>query len=220
MKNAKSILIGTGGFVLAGLILTMLVPRAAHGLAATLVEITNTAASPVLSQVVNTNAFPVVTQTTSSQASQIVTLNCQIYFLCVRIDGTATPIGTPTPLTLSGAPYAVPAGQALIVTSIDVLPLGGNITANQTNFQSCITNSAQFSNATSTYLACYETFSTPYSVPQASYPLASGIVISAGEVPMVANGYGPAAQYSGFAPVSTVFTLHGYLSPAPAPLNQ
>ena len=47
MKNVKSILIGTGSFVLAGMILTMVAPKAAHALAATLVQVTNTTANPV-----------------------------------------------------------------------------------------------------------------------------------------------------------------------------
>ena len=50
MKNAKSILIGTGSFVLAGLILTLFAPKAAHAIAATMVLVTNTTASPVVSQ--------------------------------------------------------------------------------------------------------------------------------------------------------------------------
>lgn len=48
MKNVKSILIGTSSFVLAGLVLTLLAPKAAHAIAATLVQVTNTAASPVV----------------------------------------------------------------------------------------------------------------------------------------------------------------------------
>jgi hypothetical protein len=47
MKFAKSILTGTGAVVLAGLILALLVPKAAHAVAATLVQVANTPASPV-----------------------------------------------------------------------------------------------------------------------------------------------------------------------------
>jgi hypothetical protein len=47
MKNFKSILIGASSFVLAGVILTMVAPKAAHALAATLVQVTNTTANPV-----------------------------------------------------------------------------------------------------------------------------------------------------------------------------
>jgi hypothetical protein len=47
MKFAKSILTGTGAVILAGLILTLLAPKAAQGVAAALVQVTNTAANPV-----------------------------------------------------------------------------------------------------------------------------------------------------------------------------
>jgi hypothetical protein len=47
MKFAKSILTGVGGLLLAGSILTLLAPKAAHALAAALVQVTNTAANPV-----------------------------------------------------------------------------------------------------------------------------------------------------------------------------
>lgn len=50
MKFAKSILMGTGAVVLAGLILALLAPRAAHAVVATAVQVENTIASPVVSQ--------------------------------------------------------------------------------------------------------------------------------------------------------------------------
>jgi hypothetical protein len=47
MKFAKSILMGTGGVVLAGLILTLLAPKAAHAIVATAVSVVNTSSNPV-----------------------------------------------------------------------------------------------------------------------------------------------------------------------------
>jgi hypothetical protein len=47
MKYTKSILMGTGGFLLAGLTLTLLAPKAAHAVVATLVQVANTSSSPV-----------------------------------------------------------------------------------------------------------------------------------------------------------------------------
>jgi hypothetical protein len=47
MKSAKSALMGAGCVLLAGLTLTLLAPKAAHALAATLVDVTNTTANPV-----------------------------------------------------------------------------------------------------------------------------------------------------------------------------
>jgi hypothetical protein len=50
MKLAKSILAGTGALVMAGLILALLAPKAAHAIAATAVHVMNTSASPVPNQ--------------------------------------------------------------------------------------------------------------------------------------------------------------------------
>jgi hypothetical protein len=50
MRLTKSFLTGTGAVVLAGLILTLLVPKAAHAIAATLVQVVNTNADPVPTQ--------------------------------------------------------------------------------------------------------------------------------------------------------------------------
>jgi hypothetical protein len=50
MKFAKSILMGTGAVVLAGLILALLAPKAAHAIVAAAVLVTNTAANPVPTQ--------------------------------------------------------------------------------------------------------------------------------------------------------------------------
>jgi hypothetical protein len=47
MKIAKSLLMGIGTVVLAGLILALLAPRAAHAIAATAVQVVNTASAPL-----------------------------------------------------------------------------------------------------------------------------------------------------------------------------
>jgi hypothetical protein len=47
MKYAKSILMGTGSVVLAGLILTLVAPKAVHAVVATAVQVMNTSATPV-----------------------------------------------------------------------------------------------------------------------------------------------------------------------------
>ncbi len=66
MKLAKSILMGTGSVVLAGLILTLLVPKAAHAIAAAAVLVENTSANPVPTQDGRT---PFVATCTSATAS-------------------------------------------------------------------------------------------------------------------------------------------------------
>jgi hypothetical protein len=52
MKFLKSFLIGTGAVVLAGLVLTLVAPKAAHAIVATAVQVENTYASPVPTQAV------------------------------------------------------------------------------------------------------------------------------------------------------------------------
>jgi hypothetical protein len=47
MKLVKSLLMGTGAVVLAGLILTLALPKAAHAIVATAVNVVNTTANPV-----------------------------------------------------------------------------------------------------------------------------------------------------------------------------
>jgi hypothetical protein len=47
MRNLKSALMGAGGVVAAAFILTILAPRAAHAVAAALVQVTNTSANPI-----------------------------------------------------------------------------------------------------------------------------------------------------------------------------
>jgi hypothetical protein len=99
MKFAKSILTGTGAVVLAGLILALLAPKAAHGIAATAV------------QVMNTSAAPAITADTSKLVSQIVNLQC--------------PNPNPGAVFIIYGCYTVPAGQNLVVTSMTVTPLTG-----------------------------------------------------------------------------------------------
>jgi hypothetical protein len=66
MKFAKSFLMGTGAVVLAGLVLTLVAPKAAHAIAATAVQVENTRSSPVPNQDVDIPARHVFTATCSS----------------------------------------------------------------------------------------------------------------------------------------------------------
>jgi hypothetical protein len=96
MKFVKSILMGTGAVVLAGLILTLLAPKAAHAIVATAVSVVNTAAAPA------------VTQDVGKLAGQAVQVWCPF-----------SVIGCYPFPTFSGPAYTVPAGHSLMVTSVD-----------------------------------------------------------------------------------------------------
>ena len=81
---------------------TIIGPRAAHAIVATLVQVANTPANPAH------------TQDVSATAAQIVELRCvgTGVFHQVFTDGS---IGT--------TPYSVPISQSLVITSVDLLPL-------------------------------------------------------------------------------------------------
>jgi hypothetical protein len=97
-----------GGVAVAAILFTLAVPRAAHAVAAALVQVTSTAASPVISQGIE------------NQAAQIVQIEC----------GFAPETSTQNPCFLmpptgivpsSPTHYVVPNGQTLVVTAVDIL---------------------------------------------------------------------------------------------------
>jgi hypothetical protein len=81
-------------------------PRAAHAIAATLVQVTNTAANPAVAQSPNT------------QAAQLVTLELSI----TSIPGSGYYYFFPLTYTGPGPSFTVPANQSLVVTDIDLTP--------------------------------------------------------------------------------------------------
>jgi hypothetical protein len=81
MKNVKSILMGAGSVVLAGLSLALFAPRAAHALAATLVQVTNTSANPVIGQDVDSPGRSPYYQTVSCYSAS--TNQCEAFFPAV-----------------------------------------------------------------------------------------------------------------------------------------
>jgi hypothetical protein len=106
MKFLKSLLMGTGSVVLAGLVLALLAPKAVHAVVATAV------------QVVNTSASPAFTEDTSLQASQIVTIKCQVetgVLECTQ----ALPNGFAGGQVGPNGGYVVPANQYFVLKSMD-----------------------------------------------------------------------------------------------------
>jgi len=107
LKPSKPVL-SYGAVAIATGILLLAAPRAAHAIAATLV------------QVVNTSANPAITQDTSRQASQIVNLACQPVTSftgvgCFQVDSHGN---------FGHQGYAVPATSNFILTSLDYWPNG------------------------------------------------------------------------------------------------
>jgi hypothetical protein len=97
-------------FIAAAVGILMLgVPRAAHAVAAALVQVTNTASNPVIAQGIG------------NQAAQIVQIECgytpgtSILQACFPMPATGIePVPTPVG-------YTVPVGQTLVVTAVDIL---------------------------------------------------------------------------------------------------
>lgn len=111
MKFLKSLLMGTGGVLLAGMVLALLAPRAVHAVIATAV------------QVVNTSASPAITEDTSLQASQIVTIKCQLNSGVVSCS-QVTPNGFASGSSGPNGGYVVPANQYFVIKSMDIYFFG------------------------------------------------------------------------------------------------
>jgi len=83
-------------------ILMLGVPRAAHAVAAALVQVANTASNPVIAQGIG------------QQAAQIVQIECA--------GGGCVAVGPPGVLNgIGSSTYVVPEGQTLVVTAVDIL---------------------------------------------------------------------------------------------------
>jgi hypothetical protein len=96
MKFVKSILMGTGAVVLAGLILTLLAPKAAHAIVATAVSVVNTSSNPVPASLIDDpGRIPFV--------EQVSFTNCP--------DGGTCQTAFTTP---------VPAGHRVVITNVSL----------------------------------------------------------------------------------------------------
>ncbi|HEX4154081.1 MAG TPA: hypothetical protein VHY48_00580 [Acidobacteriaceae bacterium] len=105
---SKSVLAVSGAVLAAGLI-AFTNPKTVHAVAAALVEVTNTAANPV------------VTQSTAQQATQLVQLSCNMNFVTETGGSGSCNLLSPT-MGLSGTAYIVPSNQSLVVTAVDIVP--------------------------------------------------------------------------------------------------
>jgi hypothetical protein len=105
----RSILMAAGGLMggaaVLAVVLSLAAPRAAHALVAALVEVANTTANPA------------VTQDTSKAASQIIHLTTQ--GKAAVNPASLTALHQYIPGGTFGPAYVVPAGQNLVITSIE-----------------------------------------------------------------------------------------------------
>jgi hypothetical protein len=99
-----------GAVALVACAATLAVPRAAHAVAAALVQVTNTTANPA------------VTQTVPTQASQLIQLSPGFFdpLVAGQLENfTTVPVGAIN----SPGEYSIPAGQSLVITAVDFLPV-------------------------------------------------------------------------------------------------
>jgi hypothetical protein len=97
IRISKSML-SFGTFILAAGVLTLALPRAAHAVAAALVQVSNTTENPA------------ITQSVPSQASRLVYLT------------TSLPPNSSSGFFSGGVKYTLPAGQSLVITAVDITP--------------------------------------------------------------------------------------------------
>ncbi len=103
----KSVLSIAASALALGLLIVA-APRAAHAIAASLVEVTNT------------TAYPVITQSTNLQASQIVELMVPQGAEINQSSGLVAMRQFSLPAGPASAPYTVPAGQNLVITGVEL----------------------------------------------------------------------------------------------------
>jgi hypothetical protein len=90
-------------------LLILCVPRAAHAVVATLVQVANTASNPA------------VTQSIGQQAAQIVQIECGYAPGTLALNNCFAMPATGTPAYPPPYSYVVPGGQTLVVTAVDIL---------------------------------------------------------------------------------------------------
>jgi hypothetical protein len=117
MNMSKSRLFQAGSAIAVVSALLLATPRAAHSLAAALVEVANTPANPAVTQNVPTLASQIVTLVPSENGPAGVTSAGAFTLSSLQqwsaaLNGGGIPLGAPA--------YTVPAGQSLVITSIDV----------------------------------------------------------------------------------------------------
>jgi hypothetical protein len=157
----------------------VLFPQSAHALVATLVQVVNTTASPVASLDI------------SKTASQIQEILC----LSTVPGETSPPCISQTPGAANGGVFTVPAGQKLVITSVDIIPAEASPSSGFTTV-SLIQNGAG-----------RENWLVDNSLPMTQLQFPTGIVI----------GSGFSLQMSVFGengmPTTESMDIHGYLAP-------
>jgi hypothetical protein len=151
-----------GAVALAATALFLAAPRAAHAIAATLVQVTNTAANPA------------ITQGTEKQAAQIAELNC------TWSPGDAEDACQMEDLSGASSPYTANP-QNYVITGVDLLPLNAAQTA-ACGSASSVFNVTLYNNYMSAIPRYQWNISGPYG-SHFTYP--TGIVLTQAATPSI-----------------------------------
>jgi hypothetical protein len=190
--------VGAAIVVLSALLL--LTPRAAHSLAAALVEVANTSANPVVTQGVPALASQIVTLVPSGNGPAGFTSGSAFTLSSLQQWSAAVNSGGIAP---GAPPYVVPGGQSLVITSIDLAEISKSGTDTVVLANSAVP-SGQFNVAPlGNWVATLLVPCSPSPVTT-QYHFSPGLVFSAGQ--SVWMSYVAGLQGSLFA------EAHGYLT--------
>jgi hypothetical protein len=190
--------VGAAIVVLSALLL--LTPRAAHSLAAALVEVANTPANPVVTQGVPALASQIVTLVPSGNGPAGFTSGSAFTLSSLQQWSAAVNSGGIAP---GAPPYVVPGGQSLVITSIDLAEISKSGTDTVVLANSAVP-SGQFNVAPlGNWVATLLVPCSPSPVTT-QYHFSPGLVFSAGQ--SVWMSYVAGLQGSLFA------EAHGYLT--------
>jgi hypothetical protein len=183
-------------------ILMLGVPRAAHAVAAALVQVTNTASNPVISQSIG------------NQAAQIVEIECGVVpGSAIDLPGGAYNLGcaaVPATGFIGSLPpqfsqYTVPAGETLVATSLDIL--SGSAAGSpcmSSAFAQLVTEVPVSGGLGTLQSSARESWIVPSGAGTVHYTYPSGILFSPGTILSFAQNLGSAC--------TVTIDLHGYLT--------
>jgi hypothetical protein len=117
MIRFRNFALSFAGTIVAAALLAVCVPRAAHAVVATLVQVSNTASAPA------------ITQSVSEQAQQLLQVGCSVY-LSQSVYGPVTSCNFIAPTGLangSSSIVTISPNQNFVITSVDVEASGTNV---------------------------------------------------------------------------------------------
>lgn len=194
MLRSNQSVFAVAGVIFAGTLITAMSPSTVHAV----VETAATAVKATLVQVTNTASSPVVTQSIGQQAAQAVHLTCNSTGLTCALFSVSGG---------SSESYVVPAGQSLVVTAVDIMP---------TQIYLSPTCSVEHQDGLYLTTSTGSAYSQLWIVNSVSvhYSYPSGMVFPSGSSITTASGYFGTPSPSCYGPddYNDRFDIYGYLT--------